>query len=282
MPPRTRYRANLHERSDYQVRCAECDLSTLVCRHCKADLPALKTSEFWVQQEIGQWVLAYRLIEDTAGQPVVAEARVFPRDPAAPRPGYWSGVREVVPQGGVPSSALRSLSVTEPVKAGIEQWRRLGRTMMLEAGFVKVAQEAPNSASTSRQGHSAGFLTEVAERYVAICNAGVRSPYEVLRQRLAAENIHYATDTVKDFVKAARREGLLTPSAPGRAGGALTEKAMGLLEQQLEDEDYLRRRSTWIWMRHDITGGRSKVTQLAFDLAWQPHGWYVDDNQEDS
>lgn len=35
-------------------------------------------------------------------------------------------------------------------------------------------------------------------------------------------------------------------------------------------------------MRHAGIEDRARVTQLAFDLVWQPKGWHLDDNQEDS
>jgi len=77
----------------------------------------------------------------------------------------------------------------------------------------------PPPASSTREQR----LARLAARYLELCGE-TGSPTKAL-----AEELHPSAATVRDQLGDARRRGLLLPSGPGRAGGELTAKAVGLL-----------------------------------------------------
>lgn len=68
-------------------------------------------------------------------------------------------------------------------------------------------------------------LARLAARFVALCEAGVRSP----RQHLADE-VGASSAWVRDRLRAARERHLLTKVGQGETGGALTATAVEVLE----------------------------------------------------
>lgn len=74
-------------------------------------------------------------------------------------------------------------------------------------------------------GRSEQGLAEWAQRYVEVLPSAKGRPIAAL-----AEQFNYSTTHVRDVIARARREGFLTPTPRGRAGGELTDKARMLLE----------------------------------------------------
>lgn len=192
----------------------------------------------WWQQRIqvngepADWVAAYRLLPGTDG-PVIAEVRVFPFEAGATG-GQWSaeklGDDAKCPPGGVPASVLRAVKLSTPwahlARAEREAVLRSWGERADSPVFIKRLDELTERGSSSA-GERLLRLAQVARAYAeaAASDENRSSP-----RRAAAEATNYSPDHVRDLIRDARQEGLLTPPpGPRRPGGELTEKAKAIL-----------------------------------------------------
>ncbi len=167
------------------------------------------------------WVAAYRLVPE-GGSPVVAEIRVFPFERGHGF-GRWSG--QAWPQGGLPARVFRRVGVVTPLsrltksdrQKLLETWPAAGLKLGIDPKLVRRLRPARTV--------TAEFLAVAAQAYVDAYAENPRSPYPGAAQRLG-----YSKTYVKDLVGRARRDGYLTETSRGRAGGVLTNKALEALD----------------------------------------------------
>lgn len=199
------------------------------------------------------WAAAYRL-ELTDGQPVIAEARVYPT--GCRRLPWDERVRAAAPRGGLSARVLRALRPGEHLAAARKQLHRMansGRPLderaehhapapgrpgftrypigaddwdrdMLEVGGI-TANALDEPRGRGRPGRPEVEYAKIARDYVELLEQGSRRP----TADLAAERA-YSAAHMRDAVHRARALGLLSPPpARGQAGGALTDRALLLL-----------------------------------------------------
>jgi len=239
----------------------------------------------WVTKRVGAWIFAYRIVEEADGRVAIAEARVLPSTPDQGHPASWSGEADDVPAGGLTARLLRSLQTRDVLTFVATEWERQRhdgppdhRALLLEHGFVAAAEGAVRAG-----GRSDAFYADLARRYVGLTRSGTRNPIRALTAELNDQGIHFAEATVADLLRKARRDlGLLTEAPQGRSGGELTDKAMTLIDQVAANRTYRTKWRTWVRMRHPVTGGEARCTQLAFELVWAERGWQLVDPERKS
>jgi hypothetical protein len=190
-----------------------------------------KVGEAWVEAPIDdRWMVAYRLVSQ-AGEPVVAELRVFPREPQQRPPGRWSaeilGVDAAAPTGGLPSDLLRQVTLGSYRERGGDFLGWLAEFRAGGASLRKSSKRSMATASTtavSARGRSDDFYAHIAQDYVQHVNQGEARPVHAI-----AQNRSLPPEQVRDMIREARRRGLLTPTRRGRVGGQLTPRAAQLL-----------------------------------------------------
>jgi hypothetical protein len=193
--------------------------------------------ETWLEVPLGdEWLAAYRLAAGADGRPVVAELRVFPAEKKSAAPGRWSveqlGASAPVPAGGVTASLLRQVrpdsDLREHFRDIVEENVKLP---VLTADLDTAGLSTKSALAGPRRGpkgHGALFYARVARDYARLCDRGEANPTAKLA---SMKKYHGHTPAnLRDYVHRARARGLLTdPPAPGKPGGALTEKARRLL-----------------------------------------------------
>jgi hypothetical protein len=196
----------------------------------------------WIEEDLPDgWIAAYRLTADERGLMVIAEVRVFPKEPSALASdeleievlhegehqsaasqralGSWSGEPKSVPAGGFRVATLRKM---HPAKARTYAFTR-SRAIPLPDSFDQLSVKPDKGKRLPRNDRR---LAEVAVLYSGACAAGSTSPHDDLAPRLK-----YSSDYIRcTLVPEARRRGFLT-EAPGRgrAGGEATAKALALV-----------------------------------------------------
>ena len=124
---------------------------------------------------------------------------------------------------GITSAVFRKVPVSEIADDA--------RSMvpLVEAEHSRVALRRFADAAASRRRDDL-YYAEVADAYVSVTVRGDKNPIVTLAL-VGGINV----DTMRVHVREARSRGLLTGSA-GRAGGELTERAIGLLRQASDGE----------------------------------------------
>ncbi|GGV14506.1 hypothetical protein [Streptomyces spectabilis] len=124
---------------------------------------------------------------------------------------------------GISTTVLRRLDLPAAVKAAEEAGPSL------EEGAREITQMVEEAGATAKrllelEGVSAPYLVMLSAVYVQMATIGARRPIDWL-----ARLIERRPETVRDHLKKARRDGLLSSMA-GKAGGELTEKAQAVLD----------------------------------------------------
>jgi hypothetical protein len=215
------------------------------------DLPAaIEVTDAWLEVELGDgWRAAYRLVP-YAGQPVVAEVRIFPADTwPGQTPGAWRADLLGVGAGGaapligpaVDGPAVRhgiTARVLRRVRLGEHRRyastmmsrlrRRQGRDRLTAWGF---AGPRTRPVAGEPRGRPDRVYAEIAGAYVARLAAGSRRPVaDLARRRKLAESV------VRDMIHEARARGMLTAGRQGVPGGQLTAHAEQLLRAPRKEQ----------------------------------------------
>lgn len=144
-----------------------------------------------------------------------------------------------LPAGGVTARLLRRVPLGE-----LERSMRRRLHAVLTTSEAHVANE-PRSQfmhdyldalvnvieRPGRRGRDDLQYARIAAMYVQILDSGSSRP-----NAEAAAALHFSPSQFSQLIYRARQRGLLSPSPPGRAGGALTKKAIRLLE--VEDGEH--------------------------------------------
>ncbi len=206
----------------------------------------------WAVDKLGDaWIVALRLtVQD--GQPVIAEARIFPNDPSDPdfpsdlpglpagigdraMRGEWTPNGNAVPRGGLTTRMIRRVhtgdlsgTIAKKLRHINEAFRPVGddtpSIVELAGGpgwdaVVHRAQQQPAGLFRDQR------LAMTAALYVDACQ---QDPRHANRQ--VAEQLAIPVEHVRDRIYAARVAGLLTAGpGKGRAGGRLTDEAQEIL-----------------------------------------------------
>lgn len=216
--------------------------SGIQCPNCKQLLPRSKVRDVWVEIPHKQegLIAAYRILPEN-GAPAIAEVRLFPFE-AEREAGEWSHDPAIMPSGGLTSSALRSLRLSDAqllFQEVIRNWDKLygkeARAQVFKRHGLSRA-ETPVRRRPGRKGRSDLYFAVWAAAYVDLVERGIRTPIKELAANPPLPLAPWSLDgkasrhTIADIVAEARTRGLLTaPALPGRAGGELTERAKRLL-----------------------------------------------------
>lgn len=202
-----------------------------------------KREQAWFVDELpgsDEHVVATRIEPDVEGRLVAVEVRIFPRAWLDDGVGAW-GLFRSAPHAveGLTSTKVRRALVGSAVKdarrivdafaAKYPEWTFLLRVLNEWGWDGKArAQEASRDLSRrpGRRGRSDLNYLPIAVRYAELVAAGDPTPVKTM----AAEN--EGRPGMTDLVRRCRERGLLTKGNQGRAGGALTDKALRLLEEQ--------------------------------------------------
>lgn len=195
---------------------------------------------------------------------------------------------------GEPSSGIstRTARLLRPAAAlaVAQQWiddpaRRPGQKAMLrnynlllpegpvaagDTGFHQVIVEMVGPRRSG--GHSDEFFVELASRFVALRDGGTKNPTGELTSELARQGVERSVARVRALLGEARTRGILTPAAPGKADGNLTQHAREVAARMESDRAEMRRRREWVWI--DRPGARRmRVTRSAYEDVWAHRGW---------
>jgi hypothetical protein len=189
-------------------------------------MPAADPVRITITQQIPaapEWAVAYTVTERD-GIPIIDEVRVAPAaNIFAPVPRRGMGPPRYSP-GGVTATLLRLVPMDRSI---------IARAMQAAVGvrgnplFSDLAIE--NGRRSRGVRHDERFLAAIAAGYVELLPTS-GDVYGDLRGLLAERNIHYGREGVRELVRKARERGLLTSAPKGRAGGALTPRAVSLLD----------------------------------------------------
>ena len=190
--------------------------------------------DFWIEAEYGDWVAAYRLVQQE-GYPVIGEFRLFPREPQHRLPGEWSGSthdksRASAPAGGITARLLRKLRLrsdwTEGLRAG-NRYLKLVPVIArphLQAAGVRRMRPLRRTPKHGQRGWSVEVLLNAALFYVQ--HTG-RRPVADLAAAWQLKHVQ-----ARDLLQKARRKGFLTAGVQGTASRGLTNQAKALLSQK--------------------------------------------------
>ena len=170
-------------------------------------------ADFTIPRGPGWKIRAF--LQRLEGQFVVTRLCVEPIDESAPPGGIGQRLLRVVP--GDLARVLADNDQTVAKNLGLDELATI-------AGGDAAARELASNRHPGRRGRRDEFYAEWAAKYVSKC-ATSSSP----NADLAAEH-GYSVHTITDFVRKARERDLLTDGPKGRPGGALTQKAMALLD----------------------------------------------------
>lgn len=189
----------------------------------------------WFETRIApRWIVAFRLVNQR-GQPVIAEARIFPDEPGHYPPGRWTGeygAPAIVPPGGLGARVLRQIR-TRAFEQDL-------RTIMAHKIFTQKGVRRdepwskeewemtfpglppaliPPSATRGRKGRSDHELARIAAIYERAYLAK-RPATEAV-----AKTMRISPEKARDAIRRARVRGLLSPATKqGKGGGLLTER----------------------------------------------------------
>lgn len=192
------------------------------------------TVDTWVRQDLGEWTAMMRMVPSKNGNPLVAELRVFPRESDAERrrarlaPDEWSGCyvgnKALVPGSGLSARALRGVLFAEATRETRAHYRTTFDSHKPPPGFELVVWPK-RPASRGRRGGRRKLTDESLVRLAAVyayCNK--KNPVE-----FAAKRLGVTRSQARDWLRAARKRGLLEPAEGTRPLGELTGKGKAVL-----------------------------------------------------
>ena len=199
------------------------------------------TLECWLEDALEEgWVVAYRIVPQS-GQPVIAEARVYPGKPdSSPRPGEWSGEPDAVPEWGLTARRLKKLRPDTSTRSIPDifgnlktQWGEDAfygeRSVVARHGLSPTAPE-PRRRVGRPPAHDLSFYAKLARDYARLVNGGSRRPIPELAKAWESPEA-----TVRNWKRMALKKGLMTESPPGVPGGQLTRLAIEVLDAAGEE-----------------------------------------------
>jgi hypothetical protein len=182
-------------------------------------------------QEFPDWVVTF--VFGPTGD--TAAIVVQPFDPSVPR-DRWStaavhGISE--PASPITVRLLRRLPIGQMERFAKSWFRDLasGTNWGGDGPQPHLAQSKPwsevfeVSLRPGRQGRPDGFYANLARQYIERLGSG-REVADL------ADSLGFSPSRIRDGLYEARRRDLLTAAPPGKAGGALTEKARELLARE--------------------------------------------------
>jgi hypothetical protein len=188
----------------------------------------------WLEMTIGgAWRAAARLgVQE--GRLIVAELRVFPREPGRP-PGIWSaeilGSKAAVPPGGLTARLLRQVHLSEvPARAqallasSFRFEAPPGAKIRVEPLAVEGIPIPQRPRPERRTGRGDAFYAQLAADYVQAIERGSRQPVKELAKQRSCPRAQ-----IRDMLHEARVRQLLSPGKQGRLGGILTGRATTIL-----------------------------------------------------
>ena len=207
----------------------------------------IEVRDVWLEVDVeDRWRAAFRLVP-YAGQPVIAEVRLFPRDEwGNRRPGAWRaeflGLRAGQITGprrdtiepatfapirhGVTAQLLRQIPLGATQAAAREFMGEIQQRFpgLYPPEWSRPRRETPRPASAWPD----RVYAQIAAAYVERLDAGSRRPVaDVARRR------RLSPAQVRDAIHTARGRGFLTAAVQrGRSGGALTRAAQHLLNKR--------------------------------------------------
>lgn len=184
-----------------------------------------------VHDDLPGWQIRLVLDQDGSVESVCIEPRTTAGRLKRYPPGHPKATPDVtspLPPGGVTSRLLRRLPLGELVDAVRSQ---LAETAQHVEHHGRAGRQAAASAEAfarrpGRAGRGDRDYAEVAEMYVSILATGDLKPVETL-----AAEMFLSPSQIRNVLYEARRRGLLTKAAPGRAGGRLTDECRRILEE---------------------------------------------------
>lgn len=199
--------------------------------------------EIWLEMPLDDaWMAAYRLLPHE-GVPTAVELRIFPST-GERSAGRWMvdalGDNAAFPPTGVVASCVRAAKTgiarhltPQDRRVLVEVWG--SSKIRPEAGGVAVGPGVvTGGAAAMRRGPKGKgdvFYAAVARAYHQAIERGEQAP-----NRWVAYELQMSSKYAAELVAKARRKGLLTPaSGPGRADGAMTDKARQILADETSD-----------------------------------------------
>jgi hypothetical protein len=134
-------------------------------------------------------------------------------------------VAEWSPPGGLTLEVVRSIKLDDLRKRATDRLRTRDVAGYLGIDPTKVQEPKRRG----RKGRTDLDYARLARRYVALLDHA--APVKILSKQMKLNE-----STVRVLIYEARQHGLLTPGAPGRAGGKLTDKAQRILAAAGDDE----------------------------------------------
>ena len=228
--------------------------------HTAKELGLVLDRSVWFETRIApRWIVAFRIVNQR-GQPVIAEARIFPDEPVRYPPGRWSGeygAPATVPPGGLGARALRQIrtqafrkdlfkirtrkttvawtdwhpktKAEEPHTAVVDWAATLQELARGDSNFPITS--APPSSTRGRKGRSDQTLARIAKVYEHAFKASRPSTAAV------SKAFRLSLSQARDAVRRARSRGLLSPaSKQGKGGGLLTSLAQEILKKDLKSK----------------------------------------------
>ncbi|MFD8550542.1 hypothetical protein ACFV08_02850 [Streptomyces fradiae] len=179
--------------------------------HGAGSLPLREGIE--MEQRIGSWkVVMWRPVASSLGGPV--EMRIEPHEDGDPQ--------EIA--RGISSTVLRQVDTGAFIDA-------LGSTgQPSDDDAEREAERLRTELAEASKRLSDRYLAMLAASYVRVVDIGERAPIQALEEITGAKQ-----PTLKGHLRAARQRGFLT-KVEGKAGGRLTEKAIGILEGMKDGE----------------------------------------------
>ena len=190
--------------------------------------------EVFVEQMLDDhWFVRFDLAEQD-GRPVVTGVHVL-------------AFGQRVPLGGLNANVLRRIRLGA-VDEALREWREDRRSPKgwdmpgWSSGALKELEEETeplfaaldpwltNPRRPGRHGRADEDYARLAAAYVDLIDRGSRTPIRDLAEELRARGGDWLSDeSLRQLIHTARSRGLLSPSPPGKAGGALTPAAIELL-----------------------------------------------------
>lgn len=143
--------------------------------------------------------------------------------------GTWSGRPDVAPRGGIPTRLLREIR-EQDIQTAARTWF-IGHGLhggTQDQQWRIAAERIARGRKAARNLTPDQRLAVIAARYVALLDAGSRSPNAAL-----AEELGRRPEWVTQEIYRARQRGVLAPRKVGRgqAAGHLTDRARELLNE---------------------------------------------------
>ena len=191
--------------------------------------------DVWIRQDLGDWCAMLRIVPSKNGNPVVAEVRLFPREPDADRvatgldPGEWSGSyvgsRAVVPGSGLTARILHAVKVGQARTAGFGIMH--GKSDASSTGGPLAGFWPDRSSAQLKGGGRRRIPDEIVVTLAAVYARNFESSNPVVD---AAKTCGISRAQARDWLHLARKRGILSAADTTRPHGDLTPKGMEMLK----------------------------------------------------